>query len=100
MRRHKNVDWSVPTNANGNVSSWNYVPITVLMDLRDELQSLNAQFRTIREWFHQRGMHSAIRAVIQRENRKEQARLAKLRKARRVKREAQAEARRRAEIHR
>lgn len=44
MGRHKNADWVLPTDRlNPNqIASWQYVPIAVLMDIRDELQRLNA----------------------------------------------------------
>lgn len=39
--RHANVTWNFPTTAAGNIASWEFVQIAVLMDLRDELQRLN-----------------------------------------------------------
>jgi hypothetical protein len=33
--------WNLPTNSDGNLTSWDYVKIAVLMDIRDELQKLN-----------------------------------------------------------
>lgn len=39
--RHKNGQWNLPTNDNGAIASWDYVKIAVLMDIRDELQTLN-----------------------------------------------------------
>lgn len=41
-RRHKDENWEVPTSVEGAVKSWDYVPIVVLMDIRDELKRLNA----------------------------------------------------------
>lgn len=43
--RHAKVSWKLPTNPNGTLESWTYVPIAVLMDIRDELQSLNQLLR-------------------------------------------------------
>lgn len=41
-RKHKNVDWSLPTNERGALTDWQKVEIAVLMDIRDQLQELNA----------------------------------------------------------
>ena len=43
-RRGKNVNWA-PLNENGNAPTWERVGITVLMDIRDELQTLNGVLR-------------------------------------------------------
>ena len=40
--RHKDSNWRLPTNSAGQISEWQYVPIAVLMDIRDELKRLNA----------------------------------------------------------
>jgi len=40
MARHKNADWDLPKNAQNGLS-WSHVPVAVLMDIRDELQTLN-----------------------------------------------------------
>lgn len=40
--RHKNGNWALPTNPDGRLKLWEHVPIAVLMDIRDELQKLNA----------------------------------------------------------
>lgn len=39
--RHRNCHWILPTDADGRVERWEYVSIAVLMDIRDELQTLN-----------------------------------------------------------
>lgn len=44
-KRHKNTAWHLPTTAAGKLESWTYVPIAVLMDIRDELQQLNGLLR-------------------------------------------------------
>lgn len=36
MARHKNLDWRLP-----DAPEWSQVPIAVLMDIRDELRTLN-----------------------------------------------------------
>lgn len=41
MSRHKDINWTLPTNPSGNIESWQYVPIAVMMDIRDELKQLN-----------------------------------------------------------
>lgn len=41
-RRHVNVDWKVPETASGAVQTWDLVALCVLMDIRDELQSMNS----------------------------------------------------------
>lgn len=41
-KRHKNADWQLPTDDNGSIGTWQAVSIAVLMDIRDELQKLNA----------------------------------------------------------
>lgn len=40
-KRHKNANWQLPTNDLGVIESWDHVKIAVLMDIRDELQTLN-----------------------------------------------------------
>lgn len=40
--RHKNVNWDLPTSSTGSIETWDAVKVAVLMDLRDELQKLNA----------------------------------------------------------
>lgn len=40
--RHKNKNWELPTDNNGRIQTWDYVKLAVLMDIRDELQKLNA----------------------------------------------------------
>jgi hypothetical protein len=42
MSRHKDADWRLPTLPNGRIEKWEYVPIAVLMDIRDDLKKLNA----------------------------------------------------------
>ena len=42
MARHKNALWDPEA---GKAYSWPNVPIYILMDIRDELQELNAVFR-------------------------------------------------------
>jgi hypothetical protein len=41
MRKHKDVDWSLPTTERGALTDWQKVEIAVLMDIRDQLQQLN-----------------------------------------------------------
>lgn len=41
-QRHKDGNWSLPTTADGKIQTWEHVQIAVLMDIRDELKSLNA----------------------------------------------------------
>lgn len=36
MARHKDIEWNLP-----NPINWDQVPISVLMDIRDELKRLN-----------------------------------------------------------
>ena len=40
-RRMKNAQWE-PANEQGNVPTWERVNLAVLLDIRDELQALNA----------------------------------------------------------
>jgi len=40
MARFKNSDWDL-ADSHGNVGTWERVGIAVLMDIRDELQTLN-----------------------------------------------------------
>lgn len=40
-KRHKNVNWTLPTSDSGAIETWQAVEIAVLMDIRDELQTLN-----------------------------------------------------------
>lgn len=40
--RHKNGDWRIGDANTGQVPTWERVSIAVLMDIRDELQKLNA----------------------------------------------------------
>ena len=44
MARFRNTDWSVETveGKPGSIRTWDGVKISVLMDIRDELQKLNA----------------------------------------------------------
>jgi hypothetical protein len=39
--RHKNGNWALPTTPDGRIEAWDYVKIALLMDIRDELQTLN-----------------------------------------------------------
>lgn len=39
--RHKNGNWPLPTTNKGAPESWDFVKIAVMMDIRDELQTLN-----------------------------------------------------------
>lgn len=41
-RKFQNVDWTVDTAKNGVIADWEMVRVSVLMDIRDELQKLNA----------------------------------------------------------
>lgn len=42
--RHKNVDWRIPNNSDGTVAHRD-AELAVLMDIRDELQTLNGTLR-------------------------------------------------------
>lgn len=42
-QRRRNVDWNV-AEEDGKIPTWDRVGIAVLMDIRDELQQLNAVF--------------------------------------------------------
>ena len=44
MRKFKDVIWTVPECANGGIASWEAVDTALLMDIRDQLQKLNAVF--------------------------------------------------------
>lgn len=39
--RFKNLNWNLPSTEEGKLPKWDYVPIALLMDIRDELQRLN-----------------------------------------------------------
>lgn len=39
MARYKNIDWTLP---NEGIGTWERVQVAILMDIRDELQSLNS----------------------------------------------------------
>lgn len=41
-RKHKDVDWTLPTTEKGALTDWQKVEIAVLMDIRDQLRELNA----------------------------------------------------------
>lgn len=45
MSRFRNAQWDLPTAGDIGeptmIKAWEYVPIAVLMDIRDELQTLN-----------------------------------------------------------
>lgn len=43
--RHRNKEWNLPTTDEGEILDWDSVKIAVLMDIRDELQALNALLR-------------------------------------------------------
>lgn len=49
--RKKNVNWTVAT-PNGDVPSWERASIAVLMDIRDEMQSLNMEMRRLNALLH------------------------------------------------
>lgn len=40
--RFKNKDWALPVAESGKIATWDAVKIAVLMDIRDELQKMNA----------------------------------------------------------
>lgn len=40
-QRHAKGNWTFPTTQAGKIEKWEYVQIAVLMDIRDELQTLN-----------------------------------------------------------
>lgn len=42
MARHKDAQWSLPE---GKVETWEQASVAVLMDIRDELKTLNALLR-------------------------------------------------------
>lgn len=46
--RHKNVNWSLPAGVQSHTSGMEHQPLSIqislLMDIRDELQQLNAVF--------------------------------------------------------
>lgn len=44
MSRHRNVDWYLPGNDTDKTVTNDIVKMAVLMDIRDELQKLNAVF--------------------------------------------------------
>jgi hypothetical protein len=41
MARFEDHTWHLPETADGKIAKWEYVPIALLMDIRDELQTLN-----------------------------------------------------------
>lgn len=41
MGRFKDGAWDLPEGQNGRISTWQAVEIAVLMDIRDELKTLN-----------------------------------------------------------
>lgn len=45
MARHKNADWSV----NSPIKTWDEIQVSLLMDIRDELQELNRMTRRVFE---------------------------------------------------
>ena len=42
MPRFKDVNWNLSAASNGSAETWQQASIAVLMDIRDELQRLNA----------------------------------------------------------
>lgn len=44
MARFKDFDWNLTRLPGGRIETWQQAEIAVLMDLRDELKSLNAVF--------------------------------------------------------
>lgn len=44
MARHKDANWNLP---GPRVESWTQASVAVLMDIRDELKSLNANMREL-----------------------------------------------------
>ena len=40
-RKFINVQWDLPSDANGRIATWQAMEIAMLMDIRDELQKLN-----------------------------------------------------------
>lgn len=81
MARHKNADWDLSDSA-----SWDVVHAALAMDLRDQLQDLNATLRSINNNILQLGT-DGLHEILQDER-------AKRRKARRLKLEKQRAARR------
>lgn len=46
MARFRNVDWDIPAGDSGRApKTWEQVQVALLMDIRDELQTLNNVFR-------------------------------------------------------
>lgn len=41
MPRFKNIEWDLPQNQTGQIATWDAVRVAVLMDIRNELQTLN-----------------------------------------------------------
>lgn len=44
MRTHKqfpDIDWALATNDKGQIADWHMVKVAVLMDIREELRTLN-----------------------------------------------------------
>lgn len=41
MARFKDVEWKLPETADGRAATWDAVRVAVLMDIRDELKTLN-----------------------------------------------------------
>lgn len=48
MRKHKDVDWTLPTSQTGALTDWQKVEVAVLMDIRDQLRELNETLRCYR----------------------------------------------------
>ena len=42
MPRFANVKWELPSKRDGYIETWDLARLAVLMDIRDELQKLNA----------------------------------------------------------
>lgn len=47
--RHKNMNWTLPTNTQGDRLTWDHAKIAVLMDIRDELQYIKEILCPVRD---------------------------------------------------
>lgn len=43
--RFKDISWPIPVNEHGGITTWEQVQVALLMDIRDELQTLNIVLR-------------------------------------------------------
>ncbi len=47
MRKHKDTTWNTGPKSDGGHWGWEDIKITLLMDLRDELKSMNGHLRRL-----------------------------------------------------